>query len=129
MAAFFVETLFQKPKIWLSRMWGQVMKRIDYKSISTDELWTLHQAIGSVLSAKLEAEQRKLQNRLDELAQRFTPSSMKKRQRQAYPKVSPKFQNPELPSQTWAGRGKQPHWVGELLAAGRTMEDLRIPAA
>ena len=105
------------------------MKRINYQLMPIDEVWTLHQAIGLALATKLEAEQRKLQNRLDELAQRFTPYPMKKRQRQPYPKVSPKFQNPELPSQTWAGRGKQPHWVGELLAAGRTMEDLRIPAA
>jgi DNA-binding protein H-NS len=26
-----------------------------------------------------------------------------------YPKVTPKFQNPEVPNQTWAGRGQQPH--------------------
>jgi hypothetical protein len=32
-----------------------------------------------------------------------------------YRKVNPKFRNPERPSETWAGRGKQPHWVSELL--------------
>jgi DNA-binding protein H-NS len=114
----------------LRRMLGATMKkRIDYQLMSTDELWSLHQAIGSMLATKLETERHKLQNRLDELVQKLTPFSIAKRQRRAYPKVFPKFQNPEQPSQTWAGRGKQPNWVGEQLAAGRTMDDLRIPAA
>jgi hypothetical protein len=56
------------------RMLEAVMKRIEHQSMSIDELWTLHQEIGSKLATKLEAEQRKLQNRLDELAQKFTPA-------------------------------------------------------
>lgn len=102
------------------------MKRIDYQLMPIDELWTLHQEINSKLAIK--AEKQKLQNRLDELRQKSPPSSIEKRQRRPYPKVYPKFQNPEQPSQTWAGRGKRPNWVGELLGAGYTMEELQIPA-
>jgi len=38
------------------------------------------------------------------------------RQAQAdYPKVEPKFCNPADPTETWSGRGKQPHWVRNLI--------------
>jgi DNA-binding protein H-NS len=40
--------------------------------------------------------------------------------------VPPKYRNPADPSQTWAGRGVQPRWFREALAAGRTTEDLLI---
>lgn len=100
------------------------MKRIDFQLMPLDELWTLHKAIGSMLATKLEAEKRELQNRLDE--RKFPPPLKEKRPRRPYPKVYPKFHNPERPSQTWAGRGKQPRWVGELLKAGKSIDDLRI---
>ena len=40
--------------------------------------------------------------------------------------VPAKYRNPADPSQTWAGRGVQPRWFREALAAGRTTEDLLI---
>jgi DNA-binding protein H-NS len=96
------------------------MKRIDFQSMSVDKLWALHEKIGSMLVTKVEADKRELEKRL---------GGKDRPARRPYPKVFPKFQNPEQPGQTWAGRGKQPRWVGELLAAGRTLEDLRIPTA
>lgn len=40
--------------------------------------------------------------------------------------VPPKYRNPVDPAQTWAGRGVQPRWFREALAAGRSAEDLLI---
>lgn len=40
--------------------------------------------------------------------------------------AAPKYANPENPSQTWAGRGRQPRWFSEAIASGRTAEDLAI---
>lgn len=40
--------------------------------------------------------------------------------------VPPKYRNPADPAQTWAGRGVQPRWFREALAAGRSAEDLLI---
>jgi len=37
---------------------------------------------------------------------------------------SPKYQNPNNAAQTWSGRGKQPAWVAEALAQGKTLESL-----
>jgi DNA-binding protein H-NS len=107
------------------------MKHIDFQTMSLDELWTLHEKIGSLLVTKVEAEKRELEKRLGELTRRYGGESDGEGRpaRRPYPKVFPKFQNPEQPSQTWAGRGKQPRWVLELLATGRTIEDLRIPTA
>ncbi|MCK1655290.1 H-NS histone family protein [Bradyrhizobium sp. 149] len=41
------------------------------------------------------------------------------REPRAYPRVLPKYQNPDRPSETWAGRGKQPRWVTAQLKSGK----------
>jgi DNA-binding protein H-NS len=41
-------------------------------------------------------------------------------------KVAPKYRNPADPTQTWAGRGAQPRWFREALAAGSVADDLLI---
>lgn len=38
----------------------------------------------------------------------------------------PRYRNPLDASQTWSGRGRQPKWVSEALAAGKTLEELRV---
>src|SRR4051794_35511867 len=40
--------------------------------------------------------------------------------------VSPKYHNPDNPSETWAGRGRKPKWVEEKLASGSSLDDLLI---
>lgn len=34
------------------------------------------------------------------------------------------YQNPKNPDQTWKGHGRQPQWVKDELAAGKTMKEL-----
>ncbi|OSQ53029.1 H-NS histone family protein [Marivita geojedonensis] len=41
-------------------------------------------------------------------------------------KSAPKYKNPADASQTWTGKGRKPNWVIDALAAGKTMEDLKI---
>lgn len=41
-------------------------------------------------------------------------------------KVPPKYANPADKTQTWTGRGRRPVWVGDALAAGKTLDDLMI---
>ena len=40
--------------------------------------------------------------------------------------VAPKYRNPANQMQTWTGRGKQPHWVRDALAGGKSLTDLAI---
>ena len=48
----------------------------------------------------------------------------KKRRATAGVKVAPKYQGPA--GELWTGRGRQPTWVAEAIAAGRTMDELLI---
>lgn len=40
--------------------------------------------------------------------------------------VAPKYAHPDDASKTWTGRGRQPFWVRDALAEGKTLEDLAI---
>ena len=120
------------------------MNRNDFKSMSTDELWALHEEIANRLAAALTAEKSVLENRLRQLqrgletqsaAHAGTSSNAKSSnaksttERRPYPVVVPKYRNPERPSETWAGRGKKPRWLAAQLKSGKRIDDFRIRQA
>lgn len=41
-------------------------------------------------------------------------------------KVKPQYKNPADASQTWSGRGRQPKWIADGLASGKSLNDFRI---
>ena len=41
-------------------------------------------------------------------------------------KSAPKYANPADKSMTWTGRGRKPNWVLDALAAGKSLDDLKI---
>jgi DNA-binding protein H-NS len=100
-----------------------------FEAMPLDDLWSLHEDITSMLVSKLEAQTLELESRLAKLARNFRDSVDNSPQRRPYPKVQPKFQNPQQPSETWSGRGKRPRWVSRLLEAGGNLDDFRIPEA
>jgi DNA-binding protein H-NS len=103
------------------------MNRNDFKSMSTDELWALHDEIAGRLAAALTAEKSVLENRLRRLQRGVeTHDAKSPTARRPYPAVVPKYRNPERPSETWAGRGKTPRWLAEQLKSGRRIDDFRI---
>jgi len=91
-------------------------------SKSTEELWALREEIANLLSAKLIAEKKELERRLETLH----PVHDQARARRPYPPVLPKFANPDAPNQVWSGRGKRPLWVKEKLASGFALQDLSV---
>ena len=97
------------------------MRNSTFEAMPLDDLWNLHQEISARLALKIEAQKKELERRLGELAGRAIAQ-----QRRAYPKVLPKFRNPEDTSETWSGRGRSPRWILKMLAAGISMNDLRI---
>lgn len=106
------------------------MIRNDFKSMSVDELWKLHEKIIAALSAKLIAEKKSLEERLRQLKRGTEiPHTEESKGRRPYPAVVPKFRNPDRPSETWAGRGKQPLWLIALLRSGKRVDDFRIKKA
>jgi DNA-binding protein H-NS len=100
------------------------MKAQAFASMSVAELWTLHEEICANLSARIDAEMQELDHRLARLGGRIEnkPSGT----RRPYPKVYPKYRNPETPSETWSGRGKRPHWVSTQLRSGKKFDELLI---
>ena len=103
------------------------MKEADIGNMTVDDLWALHEKLSDKLEARIVAEQKVLEQRLAALR---TPSERnhraRKPERRPYPTVFPKFFNPEDPTQTWAGRGKQPRWLASQLREGRRVDDFKI---
>ena len=117
------------------------MNRNDFKSMSTDQLWMLHEEIATRLAAALTAEKGVLENRLRRLrrgieiqpatdgakSRDFNSRDAKpSTSRRPYPAVIPKYRNPDQPSETWAGRGKKPRWLAAQLKSGKRIDDFRI---
>jgi DNA-binding protein H-NS len=115
------------------------MNQNDLKSMSTDELWALHEEIATRLAAALTAEKSVLENRLKQLQRGIeiqpaahagkSSNGKSSTERRPYPVVYPKYRNPERPSETWAGRGKTPRWLTAQLKSGRRIDDFRIRRA
>ena len=40
--------------------------------------------------------------------------------------AEPKFMNPDNPSQTWTGKGRQPNWYKTAIDSGKSSDDLLI---
>jgi DNA-binding protein H-NS len=99
------------------------LTRKELERLSIDELWTLRNKIVEILSANLAQERRLLEDRLRRLDSTWPRG---KPPRRPYPKVLPQFRNPDLPSQTWSGRGKKPRWFSAQLRSGKRINDLRI---
>jgi DNA-binding protein H-NS len=113
------------------------MKKIDLEAMSFDDLWSLHEQISQILSVRITSEKRELERRLavlnrgrDVIEGQEDPaqSNANVRARRKYPRVLPKYRNPQT-SETWSGRGKQPRWLVAAIKTGRKMEDFEIGAA
>lgn len=112
------------------------IKKIELESMSLDDLWSLHEEISGILSARIKAEKHELEKRLAVLgggmAAVADPSgsgaSSTGKPRRKYPRVLPKYRNPQT-SETWSGRGKRPRWLVAAMKSGRKIEDFRLGEA
>jgi len=62
--------------------------------MSVDQLWSLHETIAAESARKITAEKARLEQRLRELGM-SEPAKMPSKPRRPYPKVYPKYRNPE----------------------------------
>ena len=113
------------------------MKKIDLETMSVDDLWSLHEQISGILSARITSEKRELEKRLAVLnrgrdviegGDALQSYNANGKARRKYPRVFPKYRNPQT-SETWSGRGKQPRWLAAALKTGRKIEDFKIGEA
>ena len=106
---------------------GAAAKPCDFESMSADELWALHEKITATLTEKITAEKTRLEKRLSQLEPVSNADGRSVgHARRRYPRVLPKYKNPERPSETWAGRGRQPRWLSAQLKSGKKLDDFRI---
>lgn len=115
-----------------------MIKKSDLEVMTVDQLWQLHEELGGVLSARLISEKLELEKRLaqlrreengEELGDPREAEGMERRPRRAYPRVLPKYRNPENPKETWSGRGKKPRWVSAALNSGHQIDEFLIANA
>src|SRR5947207_11592970 len=92
---------------------------------SLDELWALHEQVVHLLSSKIAEEKVRLERRLEEL-RLPNAGTFHAPAKRPYPPVVPKYRNPVRPSETWAGRGKQPRWLVAALKKGKNLKDFKI---
>ena len=103
-----------------------IVTRSTLNAMSTDELWALREKVSAELATRIIAEKNALGLRLKQLIRiQGKPAAV----RRPYPEVFPKFRNPDHPSETWAGRGKQPRWLTAKLRTGQCIDDFRIERA
>jgi DNA-binding protein H-NS len=116
----------------------RMTQKLNLEGMSIDEMWRLHEEISAMLSVRLTTEKRELEKRLAQLRRESEMPQGKQddsrpggiaRHRRHYPQVLPKYRNPEEPSETWSGRGKQPRWLAAALKAGHKIEDFLISQA
>lgn len=107
-------------------------KKLELESMSLDDLWSLHEEISGILSDRIKAEKHELEKRLAVLgggmavlADSSEPGMSPAKARRKYPRVLPKYRNPQT-SETWSGRGKRPRWLVAAMKSGRRIEDFRI---
>jgi DNA-binding protein H-NS len=97
------------------------VKSLDLKSMSVDELWSLHEFVSAALARKIQAKTATLNQRLRQLGPDAVSHNVKEMSH-----ALPKYRNPAEPSETWAGRGKQPRWLTAQLKSGKKIDDFRI---
>jgi DNA-binding protein H-NS len=114
------------------------MKKLQLETMSVDDLWSLHEEISRILSARITSEKQELEKRLAVLnrgrgavegADEARSFGISGKARRRYPKVFPKYRNPQMPAETWSGRGKRPRWLVAAMKSGRKIEDFRISEA
>lgn len=105
---------------------------MDLSTLSTSELKKLLDQIPAELNRREKSEKNRVRQELEALAAKNGYSlddllgEASEKVRKPRKTVAAKYRHPKDASLTWAGRGRQPKWVTEFLAAGGTVEQLAI---
>lgn len=107
---------------------GNDLGKVDVGSLSLEELETLHKDVTKAISTFKERQRLEAIAALETKAKEmgfnlFDLTGGAKRKGSG---GFPKFVHPENPALTWTGRGRQPAWIKEGLAAGKSLGDFAI---
>ena len=100
------------------------------EELTLEQLAKLAEAIQSQLDAKRHEVREQLRQELIDKARQLgiDPSDVlpARKARVSRSEVTPKYRDTRDPTQTWSGRGRQPRWLQELIAAGENKDDYLI---
>jgi len=109
------------------------MAKIDLSDYTLSQLKGLQSEIEKQLKDRQQQEVKKAREQIIAIAQdigisveELLANKGAKSKSNGGKKVEPQYQNPVDNSQTWTGRGRQPKWIAEGMANGKTLEDFKI---
>lgn len=102
---------------------------IDTDSASLQELLDCYSLLEKEIEQKRNETKKEAAQKIKELARTYQldlENILKEPIEKVSVKVKPKYQHPDNCQLQWTGRGRQPLWVAELLASGKTLDSLLI---
>ncbi|KJZ20830.1 H-NS histone family protein [Loktanella sp. S4079] len=106
---------------------------LDLTSMSRIELETLKTEVEAALVEVAEKEKQAARDAAEKAVAAFgysladiTGSGGRGRNGRGKSLSSPKYRNPADPEQTWTGKGRQPQWFKEAIAAGQSPDAMEI---
>lgn len=109
------------------------MKTADLSNYNLAELKGLQQDIEREIKTREKQEVQKAREQILAIVQstglsvdELLAAGGKKTANPSGQKVAAQYQSPADSAITWSGRGRQPKWVVEALANGKTLDDLRM---
>lgn len=104
-------------------------KKTDLSKMSMDELKQLKKDVDAAIKGFAERKRAEAMKAIEAVAKEHGLSveeivGGKGKKRKA--KAPAKYANPANPSQTWSGRGRQPVWYKDAIAAGKAPDSLEI---
>lgn len=109
------------------------MQNLDLSSYSLADLKRLLREVDAMIDSQKRYALQKAREQIMTIAQDLgVPlesllfSHDKKGKKDRGEPVHARFQNPGNLTQTWSGRGRQPKWISESLAKGKSLNDFRI---
>lgn len=104
------------------------MDRIDLENMSLEELKDLRKKVSKAIDSYEERQKQAALAALDEKAREmgFTLSELTGGGRKGRKPSVPKYRNPDDPTMTWTGKGRQPAWFKKALEQGKSPEDMEI---
>ena len=95
----------------------------EYKTLPFDQLRTLHREIGALIAERRHQELEQLRERVALLG--FSADDLVPK-KNAKGNGRRKYQDPNNPDHTYAGKGPKPAWLKEALDEGRQLDEFLV---
>lgn len=102
---------------------------IDLNGLSLKDLKALQADVAKAIAGYAERQKREAMAELEAKAKEFgftLTELLGNSAKKSKAAVKAKYAHPENPSLTWSGRGRQPQWFKDAIAAGKSPNDLAI---